>query len=52
MLRKFAFLKEHVDTSEVSGKPVLNVSSKREKFASLFRRSPRSEKEMWLLTAV
>ncbi len=45
MLRKFAFLKEHVDTSEVSGKPVLNVSVKEKNSRVFFRRSPRSEKE-------
>jgi len=45
ILRKFPFLKEHVDTSDVSGKTVLNVSVKEKSSRVYFRRSPRSEKE-------
>lgn len=42
---KFAFLKEYIDTSEVSGKPILNVTL-REKLSSVhYRRNPESEKE-------
>lgn len=41
----FAFLKEYVDTSEVSGKPILNVAL-REKLSSVhYRKSPESQKE-------
>ena len=41
----FAFLKEYVDTSEISGKPILNVAL-REKLSSVhYRRSPESRKE-------
>lgn len=41
----FAFLKEYVDTSEISGKPILNVAL-REKLSSVhFRKSPESQKE-------
>lgn len=44
LIRKFPFLLEHTDTSEVSGRPVLPLSV-RETFSRYdFRRSPRSEK--------
>lgn len=43
--KKFAFIKEYIDTSEVSGKPILNVAL-REKASSIHHRStPESEKE-------
>ncbi len=43
--KKFAFIKEYVDTSEVSGKPILNVAL-REKASSVHHRSdPEGEKE-------
>lgn len=45
MLKQFPFLAEHIDTSEVSGNPILNVIA-REKAARVhFRKEPRSEKE-------
>lgn len=41
----FGFLKDYIDTSEVSGKPILNVSVK-EKASSVYHRSePEREKE-------
>ena len=43
---KFKFIFDYLDTSEVSGKPILTVSVK-EKIAQYhYRRSPRSEKEL------
>lgn len=43
--KNFAFLKEYVDTSEISGKPILNVAL-REKLASVhYRKEPEAEKE-------
>lgn len=44
ILRKFPFVREYVDTSEVSGKPILNVSVKEKASTVNYRRSPRSEK--------
>ncbi|MBQ8773991.1 MAG: carboxypeptidase-like regulatory domain-containing protein, partial [Muribaculaceae bacterium] len=43
--RKFKFVKEHIDTSDVSGKPILNVSVKEKSSAVHFRKNPKSEKE-------
>ncbi len=46
MYSKFPFLKDHIDTSEISGKPILNVVAK-EKIADVYyRRSPKSRKEV------
>lgn len=42
---KFSFLKEHVDTSDISGVPVLPLSVKEKVTDVLYRRSPHSEKE-------
>ena len=42
ILRKFPFVKEYVDTSEVSGKPILNVSVKEKASTVNYRRHPRS----------
>ncbi len=47
---KFDFLKEHVDTSEVSGTPVLIVSVKEKASTVSFRSEPQAEKE--LVTAI
>lgn len=41
---KFAFLKEHIDTCEVSGQPVLIVSVKEKASTEAYRREPKSEK--------
>lgn len=45
MFKKFPFLKEHIDTSEVSGKPILNVSVKEKTSDIYYRKKPQSEKE-------
>ena len=42
---KFAFLKEHVDTSDISGVPVLPLSVKEKVTDVIYRRSPHSEKQ-------
>ncbi len=43
--KTFSFLKEYIDTSKISGKPILNVAL-REKLSSVhYRKDPRSEKE-------
>ena len=45
-MKKFKFIFDYIDTSEVSGKPILTVSVK-EKIAQYhYRRSPHSEKEI------
>lgn len=42
---KFDFLREHVDTSAVTGLPVLPLSVKEKVTDVIYRRAPRSEKE-------
>lgn len=43
--KMFSFVKEYIDTSEVSGKPILNVAL-REKLSSVhYRKEPKGEKE-------
>lgn len=42
---KFAFLKEHVDTSDISGMPVLPLSVKEKVSDVIYRKEPRSEKQ-------
>ncbi len=45
LLKKFDFLRNHVEVSEVSGRPILNIST-REKSSSIhYRKNPKSEKE-------
>ena len=45
LFKKFKFVFDYLDTSEVSGKPILNVSVT-EKFSNnYYRKSPHSEKE-------
>lgn len=46
MLKGMPFLKEHVDTSEIDGKPVLNVSVKERSSSYDYRKSPHSEKSV------
>lgn len=46
MMRRFPFLAEHVDTSEVSGKPFLGLMVKEKKGRQSYRRSPAAEKEV------
>lgn len=45
LYRKFKFLTEYVDTSAVTGKPVLAVSNRELLATDYFRKSPRSEKQ-------
>lgn len=44
ILRSYPFLKEYIDTSEVSGKPILNVSVKEKASTVNYRRQPKSLK--------
>ncbi|MDE6285384.1 MAG: DUF5686 and carboxypeptidase regulatory-like domain-containing protein, partial [Muribaculaceae bacterium] len=44
VIKRFPFLLEHVDTSEVSGKPVLPLSVRETMSHSYYRKSPRGEK--------
>lgn len=46
LFKRFPFLWEFVDTSEVSGKPVLNLVVKETTADVHYRREPRSEKEI------
>ncbi|MCM1348677.1 MAG: DUF5686 and carboxypeptidase regulatory-like domain-containing protein [Firmicutes bacterium] len=44
ILNKFDFLRDHIDTSEVSGSPILTLST-REKLSEVhYRKNPKSEK--------
>lgn len=44
LAKKFNFMSEYVDTSEISGLPILHVSVKEKLETDYYRRSPRSEK--------
>ncbi|MDE6239815.1 MAG: DUF5686 and carboxypeptidase regulatory-like domain-containing protein [Muribaculaceae bacterium] len=44
ILRRYPFLKEYVDTSEVSGKPILNLSVKEKTSTVNYRRKPRTRR--------
>ena len=43
LYRKFDFLTEYVDTSAVTGKPILTVSARELLATDYYRKSPRSE---------
>ena len=45
LFKKFQFIFDYLDTSEVSGKPILNVSVKEKLSKEFFGKSPASEKE-------
>lgn len=45
LVRKFKFLKDHVDTSEVSGHPILNISTREKSSQIHYRKNPKDEKE-------
>lgn len=45
IFKKFQFIFDYMDTSEVSGKPILNVSVKEKLSKELYRKKPHSEKE-------
>lgn len=44
-LKKYSFLKEYVDTSEISGKPILNLNTREKSSRVYYCRDPRKEKE-------
>ncbi|MDE6653501.1 MAG: DUF5686 and carboxypeptidase regulatory-like domain-containing protein [Muribaculaceae bacterium] len=46
LFKQFPFLWEHVDTSEISGKPILNVIVKEKLSEVHYRREPHAEKEV------
>lgn len=46
LFKQFPFLWEHVDTSEISGKPILNVMVKEKKGQIHYRKDPKTEKEV------
>lgn len=48
LLHRFPFLIENVDTSEVSGKPILNLAVKESLSDVHFRREPQTEREQLL----
>ena len=45
MFRKFPFLKDYVDTSLVSGKPILNVSTRELAATDYFQKKPSRQKQ-------
>lgn len=45
MFDKFPFIEDYIDTSEVSGKPILNLSVKEKSSNMHYRKKPNSEKE-------
>ncbi len=45
LFEQFKFLNDYIDTSEVSGKPILNVSVKEKASQVLYRKNPKSQKE-------
>lgn len=46
IFRQFPFLREYVDTSEVSGRPILNLSVKEKASDVHYRLEPRKEREL------
>ena len=46
MFRKFPFLTDYVDTSKVSGKPILNVSSRELAATDYYQRKPSRDKQV------
>lgn len=45
ILRKFDFLRDYVDTSEVSGRPILTLSVREKRSSNHYRKTPLTEKE-------
>lgn len=43
--KTFSFLKEYIDTSLISGKPILNITSREKRSSVHYRNSPKDEKE-------
>ena len=46
MFRKFPFLQEYVDTSKVSGKPILNVSTRELAATDYYQKRPSRDKQV------
>lgn len=46
IMKKFSFIFDYLDTSEVSGKPILNVSVKEKISTEYYRKKPHNEKEL------
>lgn len=46
LFKKFQFIFDYLDTSEVSGKPILTVSVKEKIADEFYRKSPNAEKEL------
>lgn len=46
IIKKFSFIFDYLDTSEVSGKPILNVSVKEKISTEYYRKKPHNEKEL------
>lgn len=46
ILKKFDFLRSHIDTSEVSGEPILTLSTREKTSSYHFRKSPSGEKRI------
>ena len=45
ILKNMKFLKDYVDTSEVSGRPILNISTREKSSTVYYRKNPQNEKE-------
>lgn len=46
LVRKFPLLKEHMDTSALTGRPILNVALREKSSRVSYRRAPESRKEL------
>lgn len=46
ILKQFEELRQHIDTSEISGKPILNISMREKISDHYYRRSPESDKQI------
>ena len=45
ILKQFEFMRDYIDTSEVSGRPILNISNREKASTIHYRRSPKMERE-------
>lgn len=46
LIKRFPFLSEHTDTSEINGKPVLNLLVEEKATTDIYRNNPQSDKEI------
>ncbi|MDE5632398.1 MAG: DUF5686 and carboxypeptidase regulatory-like domain-containing protein, partial [Muribaculaceae bacterium] len=46
LIRRFPFLAEHTDTSEINGEPVLNLSIEEKATSTIYRKTPENLKEI------